>query len=109
MLSHATLEGLLASISAAIVMSVKQTVSNGLNKTLETVMTEGKKVAGDTVQDIGKGKLKMTAPVIVGAVIIGAAVIHGAWRGKRKHEQRSFVEAEDERRADRENQYRATA
>jgi hypothetical protein len=59
---------------------------------------KGEKVASETVGKAA-GKFKINAPVVVAAIVIGAAGVHGAWRGKRRHEERSFVEAEDERRA----------
>jgi hypothetical protein len=101
MLTRAGLEGLLASIPTVVLMTVKETVGASLQSTLRGAIAKGEKVAGEAVSQAA-GKFKMSTPVVVGAVIIGAAVLHGAWRGKRKHEERSFAEAEEERRAQRE-------
>ncbi|MBI5721421.1 MAG: hypothetical protein HZC37_27440 [Burkholderiales bacterium] len=99
MLTHAGLEGLLASIPAVVLMTVRETVGASLQTTVRGAIAKGEKAAGEAVSEAA-GRFKMNTPVVIGAVIIGAAVLHGAWRGKRKHEERSFAEAEEERRAD---------
>jgi hypothetical protein len=101
MLTHAGLEGLLASIPAAVVMTVKESVGANVQATLRGAIDKGEKAVGEVVNHTA-GRLQMSKPVIVGAVIIGAALLHGAWRGKRKHEEHSFREEEDARRVERE-------
>jgi hypothetical protein len=108
MLTHASLEGLLASIPAMVMMSVKETLGASLQSTVRGAIAKGEKVAGEAVNEaagsIKAGKFTISKPVIAAAVVlVGAAVVHGAWRGKRKHEERSFAEVEEERRAQRSN------
>jgi hypothetical protein len=97
MLTRAGLEGLLASIPAIVLMTVKETVGASLQSTVRGAIAKGEKAAGEVVSEVA-GKFKMSTPVVVAAVIVGGAVLHGAWRGKRQHEERSFAEAEEERR-----------
>jgi hypothetical protein len=101
MATHAGIEGLLASIPAALMASMRHTVGENVQQTLRSVMDKGEKAAQQAVSEAANGRFKMSAPVVVGAVIVGAALVHGALRGKRKHEERSFRDAEDERRAQR--------
>lgn len=105
MLTHAGLEGLLASIPTVVVITVRDSLVTGLQSSVHRTLAKGEKAAGEAVNEaaghINLGRFSMNAPVTVAAVIIGAALVHGAWRGKRKHEERSFAQAEEERRAQR--------
>lgn len=108
MLTHAGIEALIASIPAALVLTIKETVGDSLQKTVRGAIAKGEQAAGEAV-NAAAGKWKITAPVAVGAVLIVGAIAHGLWRGKRKHDERSFQEAEEERRAQRDETIRARA
>lgn len=98
MLTHAGLEALLASVPTVIMLSVREALTDGVRRTLHGAIAKGEHAAGEAVSQAA-GKLSVSAPIVVAAVVIGAAVLHGAWRGKRHYEARSFAEAEEERRA----------
>ena len=96
-LTRAGLEGLLASIPTAVMLTVKETVATNLRSTLSSVVAKGENAASQAMTN-GIAKFKINAPIVVAALIIGGAVVHGAWVGKRKHEARSFAEREEARR-----------
>lgn len=108
MLAQAGIEALIASIPAALVMAVKETVGDSLQKTVRSAIAKGEEAATEAV-NAAAGRWKISGPIAVGAVLVVGAVAHGLWRGKRKHEERSFAEAEEERRAQRDEAPRARA
>jgi len=66
------------------------------------------------LKDVATGgkKFSMSAPMVVGAVVVGAAVVHGVWRGLKKADQEGkqqdddasdFREREDTRRSNQRN------
>ena len=69
--------------------------------TLHSAFNKGEKAASDALHGANSGKLRISEPMVVAALVIGAAALHGAWRGKRHHEERSFTQQEDDRRAAR--------
>lgn len=99
MLTHAGMEALLASIPATIVMTVRDTVSTSVQHTLRSAIAKGEHTAGEAVSEAA-GRFRVTTPVVIGAVIVGTALLHGLWRGKRKHDESRFQEAEERRRAE---------
>ena len=99
MFTHAGVEALLAGIPTALLMTLKDTAQAQVSRTVRGAFERAEGAAGEAVQRVA-GKFQVSAPVVVGAVIITAAVVHGALRGKRAYEQRSFAEQEEERRSE---------
>lgn len=99
MLSHGSLEALLAGIPTMLMFRAREAVHENLQHTLHSVFTKGEKAASDALHGANSGKLKISEPMVVAALVIGAAALHGAWRGKRHHEERSFTQQEEDRRA----------
>lgn len=77
---HGSLEGMLAAVPVLAVLGREElTKLAGVVRQLWD--TELKDVA------TGSKKFSMSAPVVVGAVVIGAAVVHGVWRGMKKADE----------------------
>ncbi|MCW5631879.1 MAG: hypothetical protein KIT17_00950 [Rubrivivax sp.] len=98
MLKHAGIEGLIAALPATIMLTIKDAASDTVRRTLHAAIAKGEHAASQAATQAAC-RFKVSAPVVIAAVVVGAAVLHGAWRGKRHHEARSYAEAEDERRA----------
>ena len=101
MLAHGSLEALLAGIPTMLMLKAREAVHDNMQQTLHSIFTKGEKAANDTLYSASSGKLKISEPVVVAALVIGAAALHGAWRGKRHHEARSFTQQEEDRQASR--------
>lgn len=94
---HGSLEGLLASVPV-LAMLGREDLTKLAGVVRQLWDTELKEVA------TGGRKFSMSAPMVVGAVVIGAAVVHGVWRGLQKADQQdddapNFRTREDTRRA----------
>jgi len=104
---QAGLQGLLAGIPAALLFSARSSLHTHMGRTLNGLLNKGEKYAHEVVShtegQIKEGKLAINAPTVavVGAVLVVGAMLHGAWRGAKRGEERSFVEAENARRAQR--------
>lgn len=104
---QAGLQGLLASIPAALLFSARSSLHTHMGRTLNGLLNKSERYAQDAVShaegQIKEGKLAFSAPTVavVGTVLVVGAMLHGAWRGAKRGEERSFVEAEAERRAQR--------
>ena len=105
-----SLEGLLASLPVFALL--KKEEFEALGSIARRLWNDSPAVKEATAT--AERKYGITAPMVVGAVVIGGAVLHGAWRGiqkaRRDHERReaadahdaaSFREREDFRRASR--------
>jgi len=107
---QAGLQGLLAGIPAALLFSARSSLHTHMGRTLNGLLNKSEKYAQDAVHhtegQIKEGKLAINAPTVavVGAVLVIGAMLHGAWRGAKRGEERSFVEAEEESRAQRDTE-----
>lgn len=107
---QAGLQGLLAGIPAALLFSARSSLHTHMGRTLNGLLNKGEKYAQEAVNhtegQIKEGKLAINAPTVavVGTVLVVGAMLHGAWRGAKRGEERSFVEAEKDRRAQRDTE-----
>jgi hypothetical protein len=97
MFKHAGIEGILAGIPTAILMVLKDSAHVHLGRAVHGAISRAEGVAGEAVTR-ASGRFRISAPVVIGAVIVTAAVVHGALRGMRSYETRSFADEEVRRR-----------
>lgn len=100
MFARAGIEALLAGIPTAIMLTLKEAAHAHVGSAVRGAFAKAEGAAGEAVERAA-GKLRVSTPVVVGAVIIGVAIVHGAMQGKRSYERRTFAEAEEERRTDK--------
>ena len=102
---HGSLEGVLAAVPV-LAMLGREDLTKLAGVVRQLWDTELKDVA------TGGKKFSMSAPMVVGAVVVGAAVVHGVWRGLKKADQEGkqqdddasdFREREDTRRSNQRN------
>lgn len=86
---HGSLEGVLAAVPVLAVLG-REDLTKLAGVVRQLWDTELKDVA------TGGRKFSMSAPMVVGAVVIGAAVVHGVWRGLQKADQEGKQQDDDE-------------
>lgn len=85
---HGSLEGVLAAVPVLAVLGREE-----LTKLAGVV----RKLWDTELKDVATGskKFSMSAPMVVGAVVISAAVVHGVWRGMKKADQEGERQDDD--------------